>query len=123
MSVRFGVTVTPSPVVVDQRLGYKYQPQPATRGTKAMAIVSGGLGVTAWGWLHVLLGAVVVAAGVLVLAGRRWARAVGVVVCVLSALSALSFLESHPGWALTVLVVDVLIVVALTVHGSEIRAG
>jgi hypothetical protein len=83
----------------------------------------GGLGVTAWGWLHVLLGAVVVAAGVLVLAGRRWARAVGVVVCVLSALSALSFLESHPGWALTVLVVDVLIVVALTVHGSEIRAG
>jgi hypothetical protein len=83
----------------------------------------GGIGVTAWAWLHVALGVVVVGAGVMVFGGRRWARAVGVVVSLLSAAAALTVLSDHPGWGFAVLALDALVVLALTVHGSEIRAG
>jgi hypothetical protein len=82
-----------------------------------------GVGVTAWAWIQVALGLVVVAAGILVFGGRRWARAVGVVVSLLSAASALTLLPEHPGWGLAALGLAALVVVALTVHGSEIRAG
>jgi hypothetical protein len=40
----------------------------------------------------------------------------------LSAASAMSILADHPGWAFTILGLDALVVLALTVHGSEIRA-
>jgi hypothetical protein len=81
------------------------------------------LDATAWGWIHVVLGSVTVVAGFLVFGGRPWARAVGVAVAVLSAAASLSFLAEHPAWALTVIAVDAALVVALTRHGSEIRAG
>jgi hypothetical protein len=82
----------------------------------------GGLGVTAWAWMHLAVGAAVVLAGILIFAGSRWARAVGVIVSLLSAASAISLLPDHPGWVVAVLGVDALVVLALTVHGSEIRA-
>lgn len=78
---------------------------------------------TVWGWLHILLGAVVLVAGFLVFGGRRWARGVGVTVAVLSALASLSLLPDHPLWVVGILAVDTLLVVSLTAHGGEIRAG
>jgi hypothetical protein len=83
----------------------------------------GGVSVTAWAWGHVALGLLLVAAGIMVFGGRRWARVVGVGVSVLSAAWALTVLPDHPGGAIAVLAVDTLAVLALTVHGSEIRAG
>ena len=73
--------------------------------------------------MHIAVGAVVVSAGFLVFAGSRWARVVGVIVTLLSGASVMSFLPDHPGWALTLLGLDVLIILALAVHGPEIRAG
>ena len=81
------------------------------------------LGTTTWGWIHVIVGAVVVAAGFLVFAGTVWARAVGVVVAAASGLVGLSLLDGHPVWALVVVGVDLVVILALSVHGSEIKAG
>jgi uncharacterized membrane protein len=44
--------------------------------------------VTTWGWIHLILGIVVALAGVGLLAGRSWARVVGITLAVLSALVA-----------------------------------
>lgn len=82
-----------------------------------------GLGMSAWGWLHVALGVGAVVAGVLVLAGRAWARGVGVAVAALVGLLLLPLLGEHPVWAAGALVVVVLVVVALTRHGEELRPG
>ena len=41
---------------------------------------------TAWGWVHLIVGIVVLVAGFCVFAGQVWARAVGTVVALLSAL-------------------------------------
>jgi hypothetical protein len=81
------------------------------------------LGYTTWGWLHLIGGAVVVVAGVGVFAGQTWARVVGTVVAVVSALLNLAFLAAYPIWSTLMIGLAVVVVMALTVHGSEIKAG
>lgn len=78
---------------------------------------------TAWGWIHLVGGAVVVVAGVGVFAGQVWARAVGTVVAVLSAVVNLAFLSAYPLWSTLMIALAVVVIMALTVHGSEIKAG
>ena len=79
------------------------------------------LDFTTWGWIHLIAGVVVVVAGVCVFAGQVWARTVGVVVAVLSALLNLGFLAAYPAWALILIALDVVVIMALTVHGSAVK--
>jgi hypothetical protein len=81
------------------------------------------LDTTTWAWLHVLVGGVVAAAGFLVFGGQRWARAVGTTMALLSALTAFTLLSEHLVWALAVIALDVVVVLALVLHGEEIKAG
>jgi hypothetical protein len=74
-----------------------------------------------WGWFHVLLGVVLLVAGVGVLAGNLAARTLGVILAGLSALANLLFIAAYPFWSLTIIAVDVLVIYALTVHGRELR--
>lgn len=80
------------------------------------------LDFTAWGWTHLVLGAVVAAAGIGLLAGQMWARVTGVVLAALSALVSLAFLAAYPIWSAIMIAIDVLVIWALTVHGAEIKA-
>jgi hypothetical protein len=81
------------------------------------------VGYTAWGWAHLVTGAVVLVAGFMVFAGQVWARAVGTVVAGVSAVGSLAFLTAYPVWSVLVIALDVVVIMALTVHGSEIKAG
>jgi hypothetical protein len=74
-----------------------------------------------WGWVHLLLGLFAVAAGAGVLLGRLWARIVGVLITFLGALLHLMFLAAAPLWCTILIGMDVLIIYALTAHGSEVR--
>lgn len=74
-----------------------------------------------WGWTWIIFGSVVAIAGLGVLAGQLWARIVGVVFAGLNAIAQLLFIPAYPFWALTVIVVDILVIWALTVHGGELR--
>lgn len=76
---------------------------------------------TTWGWVHLVLGAAVLASGFGVLAGNRLARSVGVVLAGVNAVVALLFIEAAPGWGIVLISVDVLVIYALTVHGRELR--
>ena len=80
------------------------------------------LDFTAWGWAHLVGGALVLTAGVCVFAGQVWARTVGVIVALLSAIVNVSFLAAYPLWALMMIALDVVVILALTVHGSDIKA-
>jgi len=77
--------------------------------------------LTAWGWVHLIGGAVVIGAGVCVFAGQLWARIVGVIVAMVSALVNVGFMGAYPLWSLIMIALDVVVILALTVHGSEIR--
>ena len=76
---------------------------------------------TAWGWTHVIGGIVVAVAGVCLFTGQMWARVVGVVVAVASAIVNIAFLAAYPVWSLIMIALDVFVILALTVHGSEIK--
>jgi hypothetical protein len=76
-----------------------------------------------WGWTHLLLGALIIASGIGVLAGNVIARAVGILLAALSALANLVFIEAYPIWSIIIITVDVLVIYALTVHGRELRGS
>jgi hypothetical protein len=74
------------------------------------------IGYTAWGWIQVALGAVLLAAGGGMLKGKAWARIVAIVFAVINAVGALAFLPAAPAWGLMLIAMDVVIIYALTVH-------
>ncbi len=79
------------------------------------------LDYAAWGWIHLLLGLLAMAAGTGVLLGWLWARIVGVIIAFLGALLHFVFLAASPVWCTILLGMDVLIIVALCAHGREVR--
>jgi hypothetical protein len=90
-------------------------------------VTSSGLLVTAdyttWGWVHLVLGAVACAAGYGVIMGQTWARVVGILLAVVSAIVNVGFLAAYPIWSTIVIALDVVIIYALAVHGREVGVG
>jgi len=77
---------------------------------------------TTWGWVHLLLGILVAAAGLGVMAGQTWARIVGILLALVSAVVNIAFLAANPVWSTILIAVDILVIYALTVHGKETKA-
>lgn len=74
---------------------------------------------TTWGWIHLLIGVVVLCAGVALFQGSTWARVVGILLAMVNFVSQFIFLQSYPIWSLIAMTIDVLVIYALTVHGGE----
>jgi hypothetical protein len=74
---------------------------------------------TTWGWVHLILGLVVTAAGVGLMSGRTWARAVAIVLALISAIVTFGFLPYYPLWALIIIALDVAVVWAVAAHGRD----
>jgi hypothetical protein len=66
-------------------------------------------------------GIIVVAAGMGLLSGKIWARTVGVLLAMVSAVVNIAFLPAYPIWSTIMIAVSILVIWALTVHGSELR--
>jgi hypothetical protein len=79
--------------------------------------------IHAWGWTHLIIGAVVLAAGVCLLLGMMWARVVGVVLAVISGLANFLFLPYYPLWSVIVIALDAIIIWALCTAGTRRRAA
>jgi hypothetical protein len=77
---------------------------------------------TAWGWIHLIGGALVALAGFAVMAGQTWARVVGIILAVLSAFANFTFIPYYPFWAIMIIAVDVFVIWALAVHGRDLKA-
>jgi len=76
---------------------------------------------TTWGWVHLVMGLVIFAAGVALMNGATWARMVGVFLAGLSLFANMAFFSAYPLWSILMIVIDVLVIYALTVHGGEVR--
>jgi hypothetical protein len=80
-------------------------------------------GPTSWGWIHLITGIIVVLAGFAVFAGAVWARTVGVIMAVWTALIAFAWLAWYPVWAIIIIAVSVTVIWALTAHGRDITTA
>ena len=78
---------------------------------------------TTWGWIHLIAGIVVVLAGFALFSGAVWARTVGVILAVLSAIANFAWLPYYPVWSILIIAVDIAVIWALTVHGRDIIEG
>jgi len=76
--------------------------------------------ITSWGWIHVIAGLVVGAAGMALFQGAVWARSVAVGVACLSILANFVWLPYYPLWSLTVIAFNILVIWAVTAHGRDI---
>jgi hypothetical protein len=76
---------------------------------------------TAWGWTHLIIGLIALAAGAGILYGQMWARVLGIIIAVVSALANIAFLPAYPIWSTILIATDVLVIYALTAHGREVR--
>ncbi len=75
---------------------------------------------TSWGWIHLLLGLLVLFAGFAVLNGRVWGRTIGVILVALSAFANFAFIPYYPFWSILIIAVDIFVIWALTAHGRDI---
>jgi hypothetical protein len=79
------------------------------------------LDVSQWGWVHIILGLIVLLCGIGLFSGNILARTVAVIIAGLSLVGNFFFIPVYPLWALTVITVDGLVIWALTAHGREMR--
>ena len=77
--------------------------------------------VQTWGWIHLIGGIVVVFAGFGVFRGAVWARTVGVIIAMVSAIANFAWLLYVPLWSILMILIDVSIIWALTVHGRDLE--
>ena len=77
--------------------------------------------VSLWGWIHLLLGLVVIFAGYGLLSGQTWARVVGIVLASVSALVNFAFIPYYPFWSLAIIALDVFIIWALATQARAFR--
>ena len=80
--------------------------------------------LTAWGWIMLIWGALLVLVGLGLIAGYSWARWFAIVVVSLNFFAQLGFLgnSNYPLWALTALALNVIVLYALTARWNESQA-
>lgn len=76
---------------------------------------------TTWGWIHLILGLVVLMAGMSVMSGHLWGRIVAVFLAMLGIIVHFAFMAAFPLWSIVGIILNVLVIYALTVHGNEAR--
>jgi hypothetical protein len=78
--------------------------------------------VKTWGWVQLILGAVLLLSGLALFSGNVLARTVGVIAALVSMLTSFASLEFRPVWGICVIAIDVAIIWALTAHGRDFAA-
>jgi hypothetical protein len=76
---------------------------------------------TAWGWVHLAIGAANIFAGFGLFAGRTAARIWAILVASISAIANLGFTSAYPTWTVVIITLDVIVIYALCVHWDEVE--
>lgn len=69
--------------------------------------------ITAWGWIHMILGVIAIVVGIGMLLGQTWARIAGIVIAVVGSVAAFAFMPYYPFWALAMLALYIFVIWSL----------
>jgi hypothetical protein len=75
------------------------------------------IGVTTWGWLHLVLGVLTAIAGFYLFSGSPAAAGIAMVLAVVGALTNFAFVPYYPLWAVLLIAVDVFVIWAIPRSG------
>ena len=76
------------------------------------------LDTTAWGFVHLVIGGVMVATGYGLFVGSGWANAAAIVFASVSAVIQFFFIPYYPFWAILVIALDIWVIWSLTRPGA-----
>jgi hypothetical protein len=79
--------------------------------------------LTTWGWIHIILGIIVLAAGFGVITGQLWGRVVGITIAALIMLANFAFIPYYPIWSLLIIALNVFVIWALCVYNRDTAAS
>ncbi|MEV4411048.1 hypothetical protein [Catellatospora sp. NPDC049609] len=68
-----------------------------------------------WGWLHLILGAILIAVGAGILGGHEWARGAGIGLAGATALLQMLYLPVYPFWSIVNIALCILVIYGLVV--------
>ncbi|MGP3686337.1 DUF7144 family membrane protein [Streptomyces sp. IBSNAI002] len=74
--------------------------------------------LTSWGWIHLLLGIVVLIVGIAILKGTTWGRAVGIALTGVMIILHFLWLPYQPFWSLIAIAIGVFVIWALCTDRS-----
>ncbi|MGD9572547.1 MAG: hypothetical protein AB7V62_11710 [Thermoleophilia bacterium] len=74
--------------------------------------------VSAWGWVHLILGVVMIAAGYALFRRQVWGAVVAIALASLSAVVNFLFIPYYPFWSIVVIALDVFVIWAITRPGA-----
>jgi len=79
---------------------------------------------TKWGWIHIIIGILLILIGLALAAKSPWARWAAVIVIIVNLLAQLGWLgsSSYPLWSLTAVTLQIIVLYALTARWSEVSA-
>jgi hypothetical protein len=75
--------------------------------------------VMAWGWIHLAVGVLLIAAGLAMRTRRLWARSVGIAFAALSMIASFLFVPYYPVWSLLIIVLDFFIIWAMCAYTAH----
>ena len=76
------------------------------------------LDTTAWGWIHLILGALLIVAGFGLFRRATWAGVTALFLCVLRAIDNFFFIPYYPFWSILLVGLNVWVIWALTRPGA-----
>jgi hypothetical protein len=75
--------------------------------------------VTAWGWIHLIMGTLIAVAGYFVVRGDLWARILAMFLAALAAIANFLWVPYYPVWSLLIVALNILVIWALAVYNPR----
>jgi hypothetical protein len=73
---------------------------------------------SAWGWIHLIIGVLLLGTCVGLIAGKMWAGVAAICFALLSAIANFFFIPYYPFWSIVVIALDVWVIWSLTRPGA-----
>lgn len=70
--------------------------------------------VTTWGWIHIVVGALMILIGVALMTGTTWARVTAIVIAAISVIANFLWLPYYPWWSILIIALDIVVIWAVS---------
>ena len=75
------------------------------------------LDITAWGWIHLIIGILMIIAGWALFSGQLWAALTTMFLCFISAIDNFFFIPYYPFWSILIIALNIWVIWSLTRPG------
>ena len=69
--------------------------------------------LTAWGWVHIVVGALLILTGLALMTGALWARIIAIGLASLSIVANFLWIPYYPLWSILIIAIDVVVIWAI----------